>query len=84
MPRAVNFWIPLQAATVENGCMWYLPASHVAGMRPHHVLQVRPGGETIYTKGKTYTLDTVDEARADAGQVQDCLRCDEGGNCPRR
>ncbi len=69
VPRALNFWIPLQAATVENGCMWYLPGSHLAGLRPHHVVQVRPGGETGYSKGKTYALDVVDEARAVACPV---------------
>jgi hypothetical protein len=69
-PRAVNFWIPLQTATVENGCMWYLPGSHKAGMLPHHVLMGRPGGETGYSKGKSFAMDRVDESRAVACPVE--------------
>ena len=62
--RAVNFWIPLQPATIENGCMWYLPGSHLAGLQPHHVIHLRPGGETADTRGKSFAMDSVDESRA--------------------
>lgn len=37
-PRAlptVHLWIPLQVATRENGCMWFVPGSHRAGIVPH-------------------------------------------------
>jgi ectoine hydroxylase-related dioxygenase (phytanoyl-CoA dioxygenase family) len=27
--RAITIWVALDAATVENGCMWYLPGSHL-------------------------------------------------------
>jgi phytanoyl-CoA hydroxylase len=27
--RAITVWVALDAATVENGCMWYLPGSHL-------------------------------------------------------
>jgi hypothetical protein len=69
-PRAVNFWIPLQPATIENGCMWYLPESHKSGMLPHHVIMERPGGESAYSKGKSFAMDTVDETRAVACPVE--------------
>ncbi len=32
----VNIWIPLQAATLENGCMQFVPGSHQAEVLPHH------------------------------------------------
>jgi ectoine hydroxylase-related dioxygenase (phytanoyl-CoA dioxygenase family) len=32
----VSIWIPLQPATVENGCMWFVPGSNHAGILPHH------------------------------------------------
>lgn len=35
VPRAVHVWIPLQDATRENGCMWFIPASHRARRVPH-------------------------------------------------
>lgn len=28
----VGFWIPLDDATVENGCLWFIPGSHRAGV----------------------------------------------------
>jgi hypothetical protein len=34
--NAISIWIPLQEATVANGCMWFIPASHHGGIVPHH------------------------------------------------
>lgn len=34
--RNVNFWLPLQEATVENGCMQFVPRSHTCDVLPHH------------------------------------------------
>lgn len=28
----VGFWMPLEDATVENGCLWFIPGSHRAGV----------------------------------------------------
>jgi ectoine hydroxylase-related dioxygenase (phytanoyl-CoA dioxygenase family) len=33
--RAISAWMPLDEATLENGCMWYVPASHLKPMRKH-------------------------------------------------
>jgi ectoine hydroxylase-related dioxygenase (phytanoyl-CoA dioxygenase family) len=32
----VNIWIPLQEATLENGCMQFVPGSHRQEVLPHH------------------------------------------------
>lgn len=32
----VSIWIPLQEATLENGCMHFVPRSHTSGIHPHH------------------------------------------------
>jgi len=62
--RAVNFWIPLQAASVENGCLRFSPGSHRGGLLPHHpAAQAAPSGEV------QLELDVVDEALAVAAQV---------------
>ena len=29
-PNSVSVWVPLQPATIENGCMWFVPRSHEA------------------------------------------------------
>jgi hypothetical protein len=34
--RAASCWIALDEATVDNGCMWFVPGSHRLPMRPHH------------------------------------------------
>ena len=33
--RAISAWMPLDRATLDNGCMWYVPASHLQPMRQH-------------------------------------------------
>jgi hypothetical protein len=35
--NSMSIWIPLQEATIENGCMWFVPGSH-----KHEVLTHRP------------------------------------------
>jgi hypothetical protein len=38
--RAASCWIALDEATVDNGCLWFVPGSHRRPMRPH-----RPSGK---------------------------------------
>jgi phytanoyl-CoA hydroxylase len=34
--RAASCWIALDEATVDNGCLWFVPGSHRLPVRPHH------------------------------------------------
>jgi ectoine hydroxylase-related dioxygenase (phytanoyl-CoA dioxygenase family) len=34
--RAVSCWLALDHARLDNGCMWYVPGSHLLPMRAHH------------------------------------------------
>ncbi len=34
--RAVSFWMALDEAVKDNGCMWYGPGSHLKELRPHY------------------------------------------------
>jgi ectoine hydroxylase-related dioxygenase (phytanoyl-CoA dioxygenase family) len=33
--RAVSCWLALDEATLDNGCMWFAPGSHLKLLRPH-------------------------------------------------
>jgi ectoine hydroxylase-related dioxygenase (phytanoyl-CoA dioxygenase family) len=46
---AAHFWIPMQAATVESGCMWFIPRSHLGNLRMHHPVANDPGNHTLET-----------------------------------
>jgi len=46
--RALSFWFPMEDASVENGCMWFVPGSHKRGLLPHR--PVRPGHHVMQTK----------------------------------
>jgi ectoine hydroxylase-related dioxygenase (phytanoyl-CoA dioxygenase family) len=36
--NALSIWIPLQDATLENGCMNFVPRSHLGEIVPHHTI----------------------------------------------
>jgi Phytanoyl-CoA dioxygenase (PhyH) len=62
--RSVHFWIPLQDVTVDNGCMWFVPGSHLGGVLPHHIAAVRTAGPDNKPAGATITTHHVDTAQA--------------------
>ncbi|NNM88800.1 MAG: phytanoyl-CoA dioxygenase family protein [Phycisphaerae bacterium] len=36
--EAISIWIPLQPATMINGCMQFIPRSQLLGVQPHHTI----------------------------------------------
>jgi ectoine hydroxylase-related dioxygenase (phytanoyl-CoA dioxygenase family) len=40
--RALGMWVPLDPATVESGCMHFLPGSHRGEVRPHRHIDDDP------------------------------------------
>lgn len=40
--ESVSIWVPLQEATEDNGCMWFVPGSHRLEVLPHQSI----GGDT--------------------------------------
>jgi ectoine hydroxylase-related dioxygenase (phytanoyl-CoA dioxygenase family) len=40
--RSLTFWAPLHDATIENGCMWFVPGSHLGPVLPHQPLDKDP------------------------------------------
>ena len=39
---SLSIWIPLQPATLENGCMQFVPASHLQQVQTHHSINHDP------------------------------------------
>lgn len=67
--RSIHFWIPLQEATIENGCMWYIPGSHQLGVVPHVEAAKRCAASTEQSLGSTLVIPNVDETKAQACPV---------------
>ena len=40
--NSFSLWLPLQEATLENGCMWFVPRSHNWEVQPHHCINNDP------------------------------------------
>jgi ectoine hydroxylase-related dioxygenase (phytanoyl-CoA dioxygenase family) len=40
--NSFSMWIPLQEATLENGCMQFIPGSHRSDVLPHHSINHDP------------------------------------------
>ncbi len=47
--RCVTVWMPLQDATIENGCLWYVPGSHQGHIRPHRPIGGDPKVQGLET-----------------------------------
>jgi hypothetical protein len=62
--RSVHFWIPLQAVTESNGCMWFIPGSHRGPLRQHRLLNARTDGSNRKVAGGTLITDNVDDSKA--------------------
>jgi hypothetical protein len=43
--RRLNVWIPTSQAGVEDGCMRYVPGSHLGGVLPHEPVPERRGAQ---------------------------------------
>lgn len=56
--HALSIWIPLQPATLENGCMQFVPNSHHLGVQPHQLITPDSHGLELAS------LELVDEAVA--------------------
>jgi hypothetical protein len=60
--KAVACWMPLDPATVESGCMSFIPGSHRSGMREHH----RTGGDFA---AHVISVEGVDSSLAVAAPI---------------
>jgi phytanoyl-CoA hydroxylase len=71
-PNAMNFWLAVDAATVENGCLHIIPATHTVDLSHHdhptqgHILY---DSEVDFTKQIPVELDPGDAIFLDSGLV---------------
>jgi Phytanoyl-CoA dioxygenase (PhyH) len=61
---AAHFWIPLQPATVQNGCMWFVPGSNRGRLLPHYEASRRYNGANRLVNTSTLATANVDQSKA--------------------
>jgi hypothetical protein len=49
--RAISIWMPLQAATLDNGCMQFQPGSHLFPVLPHRLINPESHGLVLVDPG---------------------------------
>lgn len=49
--NSLSVWIPLQEATIENGCMWFVPGSHRLEIFTHHSIGHDPRVHGLEVEG---------------------------------
>ncbi|HWA82729.1 MAG TPA: phytanoyl-CoA dioxygenase family protein [Fimbriimonadaceae bacterium] len=49
--ESLSVWIPLQEATLENGCMWFVPCSQSDDIYPHHSIGHDPRVHGLEAEG---------------------------------
>lgn len=52
----VNFWLPLDGATLEGACMWYVPRSHGGTVLPHTNNFESGGATAVSAKDQDYWM----------------------------
>jgi ectoine hydroxylase-related dioxygenase (phytanoyl-CoA dioxygenase family) len=77
-PSAVGFWYALEDATVENGCLSFLPGSHKTAEVGKRFVRKKDGSGTEFIDnngarfpaGKEYGVAEVEEAEYKLGEVK--------------
>lgn len=57
--RNVNFWLPLDDATVESGCMHFVPGSHRLDVLPHRPIGGDPSVDGLEVDMSQFERDSV-------------------------
>ncbi|XP_077986774.1 phytanoyl-CoA dioxygenase domain-containing protein 1-like [Glandiceps talaboti] len=53
----MGFWIALEDATLENGCLWFIPESHTEGIKKQFVRTPTDAGTTMVLTGDPVEYD---------------------------
>ncbi|SRR5581483_5589285 len=52
--NSLSIWIPLQEATIQNGCMWFVPGSHRSDILIHRSIGNDPRVHGLEIVGRTF------------------------------
>lgn len=64
--NSISMWVPLQEATVENGCMWFLPGTQRLEILTHHSIGHDP---------RVHGLEVDQDEFASKADVQKAVPC---------
>jgi ectoine hydroxylase-related dioxygenase (phytanoyl-CoA dioxygenase family) len=70
--NSFSLWMPLQPATLENGCMQFVPRSHRREVLPHHCIDHDPRIHGLELDPETGTESGVVLSGVDAATVVAC------------
>ncbi len=70
--RCVTFWVPLHDATVENGCMWFVPGSHRGKLLEHHPINGDPRIHGLEICDEAFARNYPIDLRSVAGGMVTC------------
>ena len=86
-PTGDGFWVALDDATVDNGCMWAIPGGHAGGARTRFRLDGSDGTTTDVLDPTPYDHDDLVPLEAEAGTLiafHGCLPHWSGANTSDR
>ncbi|XP_070581667.1 phytanoyl-CoA dioxygenase domain-containing protein 1-like isoform X1 [Ptychodera flava] len=55
--RIMGYWIALEDATLENGCLWFIPGSHKEGLSTQWIRNPDPDGPFMTYRGEVLKVD---------------------------
>lgn len=68
-----TFWIPLQDVNIENSCMFYVPGSHLEGLKEHKPIgtnvRIRTGTKGLSLYSNVYRNSDYVKVPMKAGQI---------------
>lgn len=86
--ESLSIWVPLQAATIENGCMWFVPGSHRLEVLPHHSIGHDPRVHGLEVEGADVTQSVACPLPAGGATFHHCRTLHYAGpnasDLPRR
>ncbi len=69
LSKSINFWLPLEGATVAGGTMQYVRQSHRGTMLPHHYLIPGDSRSALVAAHQDYWSQNADALDCPAGSV---------------